>query len=146
MDPVIALVALGAVVIAALALGFVLRAREGRARHVAAHPGEDPALIGAGAWGEDATLLQFSTEFCTRCPGVHRTLDAIAQATPGVIHLDVDLTHRADLAKHFHVLQTPTTLILDSEGVVRTRLGGTVTRATIEHELEHVTGDRHARV
>lgn len=146
MDPVIALVGLGGVVVAALALGFVLRAREGRARPVAAHAGEDPALVGADAWGERATLLQFSTEFCTRCPGVHRTLDAIAQSTPGVVHLDVDLTHRTDLARHFRVLQTPTTLILDSDGVIRTRLGGTVARATIEHELEHFTGERHVRV
>lgn len=145
MDPVIALAALGAVVLSALALGFVLRAREGRARRVAVHAGEDPTLIGAETWGERATLLQFSTEFCTRCPGVHRTLEAIAASNPGVIHLDVDLTHRTDLAAHFRVLQTPTTLILDSDGVIRTRFGGTVARATIERELAHFTGDRHVR-
>ena len=99
----------------------------------------EPQRLGAESLGERATLLQFSTEMCARCPGVHRTLDAIAQEREGVLHLDVDLTHRPDIAKHFHVLQTPTTFILDRDGLIQTRFGGTPSRSAVELELTRVT-------
>lgn len=143
MTPTTALVALGVLVVGSVLIGIVMKAREGRARQVTSHAGEDPGTVGVAQWGEHATLLQFSTEFCTRCPGVSRTLAAIADREPGVVHIDVDLTHRADLAKHFHILQTPTTLILDSDGVIRTRLGGTVARASVENELQQILGAQH---
>ncbi|MGZ0712282.1 TlpA family protein disulfide reductase (plasmid) [Coraliomargarita sp. W4R53] len=143
MTPTAAFIALAALLISSVVIGLVMKSREGRARQVRPSASEQPATVGAAHWGEQATLLQFSTEFCTRCPGVHRTLSAIAVSTPGVIHLDVDLTHRTDLAKHFNILQTPTTLILDGEGVVRTRLGGTIARANVEHELQQLLGAQH---
>jgi len=99
----------------------------------------EPQRLGAESLGERATLLQFSTEMCARCPSVHRTLDAIAQEREGVLHLDVDLTHRPDIAKHFHVLQTPTTFILDRDGLIQTRFGGTPSRSAVELELTRVT-------
>ena len=100
-----------------------------------------PSVSGAHSLGSTATLLQFSTELCARCPGVHRTLAAVADSRPGVRHLDVDLTHRPDIAKHFHVLQTPTTLILDSDGIVQTRFGGVPNREVLELELTRLTGE-----
>ncbi|WP_396667674.1 TlpA family protein disulfide reductase [Microbacterium sp. R86528] len=146
MTTTTALFALGVLIVGSVVIGLVMKAREGHARQVSSHAGEDPDTVGATQWGEHATLLQFSTEFCTRCPGVSRTLAAIADREPGVVHIDVDLTHRADLAKHFQILQTPTTLILDSDGVVRTRLGGTVARASVERELQQVAGAQHVYI
>ena len=98
-----------------------------------------PERLGATALGEHATLLQFSSEECTHCPAVHRTLGRIAAERTGVLHLDVDLTHRPDIAQHFRVMQTPTTLILDRHGVVQTRFGGTPSRTVVELELSRVT-------
>ncbi|MBD3753539.1 MAG: thioredoxin family protein, partial [Micrococcales bacterium] len=89
--------------------------------------------------GDAATLLQFSTEMCSRCPGVHRTLAEVAASRPGVLHLDVDLTHRPDIARHFNVLQTPTTLVLDRDGAVQTRFGGVPNRHVLELELQRLT-------
>ncbi len=83
--------------------------------------------------------MQFSTELCATCPAVRRTLSSVAGAHEGVRHVDVDLTHRPDIARDFSVLQTPTTLILDAHGVVRTRLGGAVRRDVIESELLRLT-------
>lgn len=103
----------------------------------------EPERLGAEALGERATLLQFSTELCARCPGVHRTLAQIADEREGVLHLDVDLTHRPDIARHFRVLQTPTTLVLDRDGAVQTRFGGTPGRDVIELELDRVTESAH---
>lgn len=134
-----ALITLAALLAATVALGVFLNWRQSQARRDIAHEVIEPHRLGADGLGEVATLLQFSTELCARCPGVHRTLAAIADDHQGVRHLDVDLTHRPDIAKHFHVLQTPTTLVLDRHGVVQTRFGGAPGRDVLELELNRLT-------
>ena len=138
MDLTIALFAIAALVVLAAAAGVVFRLTQGRARTVDSAEIVDPRRLGADALGEEATLLQFSTEMCSRCPGVHRMLSEVADGREGVRHLDVDLTHRPDIAQHFRVLQTPTTLVLDRHGAIRTRFGGTPGRAVVELELSRL--------
>ena len=48
------------------------------------------------------------------------------------------MTHRPELAARYRVLQTPTTLILDSDGAVRARIGGAVRRDLVIAELDRV--------
>lgn len=139
MDILLALIVLTALLAVTVVLGLALRWREKRPRRVDPAEAVDPRRLGADALGSRATLLQFSTEFCSRCPGVHRTLSDVAAKQDGVLHLDVDLTERPDIARHFQVLQTPTTLVLDRHGVIRTRFGGTPGRDVIELELARVT-------
>ncbi|MET2012260.1 thioredoxin family protein [Microbacterium chocolatum] len=140
MDIFPAIIGLIGLVAATAGLGAYLRRRPQRVRRDVSHEVVDPRRLGADALGESATLLQFSTEMCARCPGVHRMLAQTAAAHPGVLHLDVDLTHRPDIARHFHVLQTPTTLVLDRDGVIRTRLGGVPGREVLDLELTRLTG------
>jgi len=140
VNPLDALLILAALLAVAAGLGVLVRRRQGRARRDVSHEVIDPLRLGADALGENATLLQFSTEMCAKCPGVHRMLAAVADRHDGVRHLDVDLTHRPDIAKHFHVLQTPTTLILDERGVVQTRFGGVPRRDVVELEVLRVAG------
>lgn len=139
MNLIDALLVLTALLAVTIGVGVFLRWQQNRPRRQ--NPGEvvDPRRFGAPGRGELATLLQFSTEMCSRCPGVHRTLGAIAQEQPGVVHLDVDLTHRPDIAQHFNILQTPTTFILDRDGIIQTRFGGTPSRHVVELELARVT-------
>ncbi len=134
-----ALLVLTALLAVTVGLGVFLRWQQNRPRRQNPHEVVDPARLGAPALGEHATLLQFSTEMCSRCPGVHRTLESIAASQPGVVHLDVDLTHRPDIAQHFHILQTPTTFVLDRHGVIQTRFGGAPSRHVVELELARVT-------
>ena len=141
MNLVGALIALAALLAATVALGVFLNWRQSHARRNVEHGVLEPHRLGADGLGEVATLLQFSTELCARCPGVHRTLSAIADDHEGVRHLDVDLTHRPDIAKHFHVLQTPTTLVLDRNGVVQTRFGGAPGRDVLELELNRLIAE-----
>jgi len=136
-----ALVGLAVLLAVTVGVGLFLRWQQNRPRRHIQHEIVKPERLGAEALGETATLLQFSTELCARCPGVHRTLADIADSREGVRHLDVDLTHRPDIAKHFHVLQTPTTLILDRDGAVQTRFGGVPNRDVLELELTRLTGD-----
>lgn len=146
MDPIAAFAVLAAVLAVATAIGVLLRRREGRVRHrahdiahVSAHSlGLDPADV---AFGETATLLQFSTEYCTRCPAARRLLGAVADERPGVTHVDVDLTQRPHVARHYGVLQTPTTLIVDGRGAVRGRIGGAPRRDDVIAELDRLEED-----
>ena len=144
MDLTIALIVIAALLVATVVLGFVIRWSQRRPRVVDVTEAVDPARLGADGLGEQATLLQFSTELCARCPGVHRMLSDLAGERDGVRHLDVDLTHRPDIARHFNVLQTPTTLILDRAGVIRTRFGGAPGRDVLELELSRVLEESHA--
>lgn len=136
----VAVVVVLALVAVATAAGVVARTRVGRVRRpVGDDLMVDAATLGGEALGRRATLVQFSTEYCTRCPQVRRKLSGIAAARPGVVHVDVDLTDRPALAKHFHVLQTPTTLVVDATGAVRSRIGGVPRPGSIEREVDAVT-------
>lgn len=128
---------LAACVAAVTLLGFVLRARDGRvSASVRRVDIVDPAAIGAGPLAEHATLVQFSTDMCARCPGTRRLLSAIAaEQLDDVAHIDVDITHRADLAAQFRVMQTPTTLLVDRAGRVHARFGGVPTAEAVREQL-----------
>ena len=146
MDPIAALIVLAAVVLAGTIAGVVMRRREGHVRHRAHEKDHATATalgLDAAEFGSAATLVQFSTEFCTRCPQTRRVLGGIAQQREGVTHVDVDLTNRPDLAKQFHVLQTPTTLIVDAEGAVRARIGGAPRPDEVARELDSLLETAH---
>ncbi|TFC97804.1 MULTISPECIES: thioredoxin family protein [Cryobacterium] len=150
MDPIIALSLVLALVAGATVLGLVWQARQGRAAVIV--PGAPAAQgtpltqadVGSPVpFGANGTLVQFSTDHCARCPGTHVLLAGLARQRPGVAHVDVDLTHRRDLANRFGILQTPTTLILDGTGRVRARIGGVPNGADLLQQLDHLTGSNH---
>ncbi|GAA4376718.1 TlpA family protein disulfide reductase [Agromyces bauzanensis] len=132
----------------ATAIGVAWRARTGRLRETPA--GElraetDAAALdlSPGALGSSATLVQFSTEYCSRCPATARQLARVAARYDGVRHVEVDVTHRADLAGRFHVLQTPTTLILDARGHASARIGGVPRLDAVQEHLDRLTRRTH---
>ncbi|MFS0893485.1 thioredoxin family protein [Microbacterium sp. 179-I 3D3 NHS] len=130
MSPALAaIVAVGLVGLAVI-IGLVLRRRDGR-RRAAGVTRFDPADAGAAGLGSHVTLVQFSTELCARCPHVRRMLRAVAAEHPGIRHVEVDLTHRPDLASRYRVLQTPTTLVVDDGGAVRARFPGVPQRHAV---------------
>lgn len=136
MDPLGALAIVLLLLAGATALGVVWRARQGRIAPVTGGFITPTDVASQAPFGTHATLLQFSTELCTRCPGTRKLLSGVADSRPGVAHIDVDLTHRAGLANRFSILQTPTTLILDGSGRVRARVGGVPTRAGINRHID----------
>jgi len=144
MEPLTAFAAVVALVAAATVLGLAWRARQGRIAPVAGVLITPTDVASDAPFGRAATLLQFSTALCARCPGTARLLAGVADSRPGVAHLDIDLTHRADLANRFGVMQTPTTLILDGAGRVRFRIGGVPHRAGVARHLDDLTGSSHA--
>jgi thiol-disulfide isomerase/thioredoxin len=144
MSPEAALLAVVAIVAVATLIGVLVHKRAPRIR-AAEGAALDPAslrLEGA-EFGSSATLVQFSTEFCARCPQVRRQLSELASRRAGVVHLEVDLTQQPDLARRFNVLQTPTVLFLDADGVPRARISGAPSLAAVSHELDQLEGAQH---
>jgi thiol-disulfide isomerase/thioredoxin len=94
----------------------------------------------AGALGERATLLQFSSAFCAPCRAARQTLAHVADHVPGVTHVEVDAEHHLELVRRLGVLRTPTTLVLDAEGREATRATGAPRRDQVLTALESVPG------
>jgi thiol-disulfide isomerase/thioredoxin len=126
----------------AIAAGLIWRARTGKAKKISGGEQINLAEIGAikdgkpvTKFGQKVTFLQFSSEFCTACRQTAKLYSELAQVHPEILHIEVDITNRIDLANKFNILQTPTTLVLDSRGRVTSRIGGAVKQQTIQDEI-----------
>jgi thiol-disulfide isomerase/thioredoxin len=126
----------------AIAAGLIWRARTGKAKRVSG--GEQINLAELAAvkdgkpvvsFGKKVTFLQFSSEFCAACRQTARLYSELEQVHPEILHIEVDITNRIDLANKFNILQTPTTLVLDANGKVTSRIGGAVKQQTIQDEI-----------
>jgi thiol-disulfide isomerase/thioredoxin len=142
MSVVGGLIVLVVVLAAASAAGFGLRARQGRFR--APRPSSTPldpqgrgdsvpptaatnALTAAdlGApLGQRATLVQFSTEFCTYCGPTRELLAEVASGRDGVAFVEIDAADRMDLTRRLRVMSTPTVLVLGADGAIERRSSG----------------------
>lgn len=121
------------------AIGVLLSRREGRRSTAATGERMHAADLDENSRGERATLVQFSTELCARCPQVRRQLTQLSAEHPGTRHVEIDLTHRADLARRYRVLQTPTTLLVDASGTVRARYRGIPQLRMLADDLANLT-------
>ena len=142
LDP--KLIAIFALLALATVAGLIWRTSTGKAKRIKDGLQIDLAEIGAAkhgkpvtAFGEHTTFLQFSSETCATCKQTAKLFQELEETSNGVLHIEVDLTHRLDLADKFGILQTPTTLVLDSKGIVKSRIGGAPKPSTIEEEIGH---------
>ncbi|MCU1526510.1 MAG: hypothetical protein JWP75_273 [Frondihabitans sp.] len=144
MNPLLVAVLLVGLLAVATVAGLVWRATTGRARESAGS--ETVAisdLVAGETGGEAATLLQFSTEFCAPCVATGVQLERLAAAVPGVRHVEVDVTHRPDVARRFGILQSPTTLLLDGAGTIRARVGGAPRLPELRAQIDRLVGTAH---
>lgn len=137
MSPALALGIAAVLLVLATAVGVVLRRRDGRRRD-GGRLRFDPADATAAELGSRATLVQFSTEMCARCPQVRRLLGSYANDHDGLRLVEIDLTHRPDLSARYKVLQTPTTFVVDGAGTVRARFHGVPNRHALTEALAAV--------
>ena len=73
------------------------------------------SMIGS-AFGSRATLVQFSSAFCTPCRATRTLLENMTAEMHDVNHVEVDAESHLELVRELNILSTPTTLILDSRG------------------------------
>ena len=74
------------------------------------------SMIG-GALGSRATLVQFSSAFCTPCRTTRALLESVVADLDDVAHVEVDAEAQLDLVRALNIMSTPTTLILNSQGL-----------------------------
>ena len=68
-------------------------------------------------FGSRATFIQFSSAFCTPCRATRALLTDITADLNGVKHIEVDAEKNLDLVRKLDIRSTPTTLVLNGEGV-----------------------------
>ena len=129
-------------VVVATVAGLFWKARTGTAKKISSGQVIDLKEIAAvkdgkpvTAFGERVTFLQFSSQVCSQCAQTARLFHELEVAHDDILHIEVDITDRLDLANKFNILQTPTTLVLDKNGVVTSRIGGAAKSQTIQDEL-----------
>ncbi len=145
-------------VVAALGFGLYRALTDGRFRGTHEVHGAEPDSTGERAtepdvrsvlagtpWadqlGERATLLQFSSAFCAPCRATRRILGDVASSSPGVVHIEVDAEHHLDVVRRLGILRTPTTLVLDEQGLEITRATGAPTKQQVMAALGQLTPD-----
>jgi thiol-disulfide isomerase/thioredoxin len=135
--PVLALVATASLV------GIFYRLLRGRGHRVIGRQLIDPRRLRATKngilsteLGKKATLIQFSTQYCGQCPGVRRQLAQLEHRLGGLVHLEVDITDRLNVAARFGINQTPTVFLLNSKGELVYRVGGIPNLTKLNQEIE----------
>lgn len=123
--------AVGVIVVAAVlavttAAGLAWRRRDGR---LAPSPRRGRAQVLTRAQvgrdlGSSATLLQFSSSFCTPCRTARQVLADVAAHQPGVAHIEIDVAERMDLVRLLDIRRTPTTFVLGPGGRIAQRASG----------------------
>jgi thioredoxin-like negative regulator of GroEL len=148
------LIAVVAVLAAASALGLALRRRQGKFKTLGGTAlATSPGGTGAGVrdvltaadlgapLGKRATLVQFSTEFCSNCPPTRRMLGQVAAEHAGVELVEVDAAARLDLARRLNVLSTPTVVVLGPDGTIASRASGLPRKSDVLAVVDSVLGE-----
>ncbi|CAB4571676.1 unannotated protein [freshwater metagenome] len=76
-------------------------------------------------------MLQFSSAFCTPCRATRTLLSQVITDYPGIKHVEIDAESNLDLVRELNVKSTPTTLILNSDGVEISRAVGAPRRSDV---------------
>ena len=90
--------------------------------------------------GSRATLVQFSSAFCTPCRATRNLLESVVSNMSDVRHLDIDAEEHLELVRKLDIRSTPTTLILNSQGVEVGRAVGAPKRDQVLAALSALGG------
>ena len=125
-------------IVLVLATGFGLwyqRTRgEFRKKKTVNGPKLTAAIVGTEL-GSRATMVQFSSAFCTPCRATKVLLEDMVKAMPDVRYAHVDAESHLELVRELDIRSTPTTLFLNHAGVEVGRAMGTPKRAQVHAAL-----------
>jgi thiol-disulfide isomerase/thioredoxin len=89
------------------------------------------AIVGTEL-GSRATMVQFSSAFCTPCRATKVLLEDMVKTMPDVRYAHIDAESHLELVRKLDIRSTPTTLFLNSAGVEVGRAMGTPKRAQVQ--------------
>ncbi|WP_378736822.1 thioredoxin family protein [Nocardia brasiliensis] len=137
---------LAVVLLAAVAVGVVLRRRDGKFRAadvIETHSARAGLLASVGVTGTGPAVLHFSADWCGPCAAVRRVVadvtGQLAESAQPPLDIEVDIDAEPVLAKELNVLSLPTTFVFDSEGRERFRISGVPKVTDLRSALEPLT-------
>ena len=74
--------------------------------------------------GRKATLVQFSTTFCSECLTAKAIVRDVVKDFKDITYVEVDAESNLDLVRRVDIRSTPTTIFLDSKGFEIARAKG----------------------
>ena len=113
---------LGLILLISTAIGFYYRSKNGvirKKRRLHISQGEF-----AGSYGRRATILQFSTTFCTQCRAAKSLIADVIKNQSDIAYVEIDAESNLELVRRVDIRSTPTTLFLDSAGFEIARATG----------------------
>jgi thiol-disulfide isomerase/thioredoxin len=127
------------VLVLASAYGFWWKRTRGAIRSNKAIPGHrlTPETLGE-ALGSRATMVQFSSAFCTPCRATHSLLSQMVLTLDDVKHIQVDAESHLELVRELDIRSTPTTLFINKDGVEVGRAAGTPKREQVLAALSNI--------
>ncbi len=128
------LIVLAVAIVAATAIALALRIVNGRFRD-STDPDRLTATELGAALGSRATLVQFSSAFCTPCRATRALLNDVSSRLEDVAFVEIDAESHLDLVRQLDVMRTPTVFVLDREGAIVRRASGQPNRAQIDAVL-----------
>lgn len=85
--------------------------------------------------GTRATLVQFSSAFCSPCRATRTLLQDVTGGLDDVAYVDIDAESHLDLVRQLGILRTPTVVVLNQAGVVVRQASGLPRRDQIHAVL-----------
>ena len=74
--------------------------------------------------GSRATIVQFSTTFCSECRAAKALVKDVVKELPDIAHIELDAESNLDLVRRVDIRSTPTTIFLDKSGYEIARAKG----------------------
>lgn len=127
---------LAIVLVLATGFGFWYKRTRGefRKKKTVNGPKLTAAIVGTEL-GARATMVQFSSAFCTPCRATKVLLEDMVKTMTDVRYAHIDAESHLELVRELNILSTPTTLFLNAAGVEVGRAMGTPKRAQVHAAL-----------
>lgn len=127
---------LAIVLVLATGFGFWYKRTRGefRKKKTVNGPKLTAAIVGTEL-GARATMVQFSSAFCTPCRATKVLLEDMVKTMTDVRYAHIDAESHLELVRELNILSTPTTLFLNGAGVEVGRAMGTPKRAQVHAAL-----------
>ena len=124
---------LAIVLVAATGFGIWFQRTRGefRKKKTVNGPKLTAAIVGTEL-GSRATMVQFSSAFCTPCRATKVLLEDMVKSMPDVHYAHIDAESHLELVRKLDIRSTPTTLFLNGAGVEVGRAMGTPKRAQVQ--------------
>jgi len=116
-------------VIFSISAGKWLKFREGRIKQKKGLQISESEI--GSSLGDRATVLQFSTTFCSSCRAAKVLISDVVSKRSDVKYVEIDAESNLELVRRLDIRSTPTTLFLDKKGFEIARAVGAPKRDQI---------------